>query len=177
MKNTALSLTTAFVLSTLGPLSVLANDLDALAGKWVAKISDAQGQCTILNDDAPLISVNDVTMAEGNEGNHNAVFTVTLSAPSTQSITVNYATANGTAQFVAPADYGARSGTLTFTPGQISKTITVPVVGDTRVEVNETFFVNLSAATNATITDGQGLGTITNDDAAPLLFEDEEPSE
>ncbi len=141
-----------------------------LSGAVNANISDGQGQCTIADDDvAPSLSINDRTVTEGNAGNVNMVFTVRLSAASGRTVTVNYATANGTAQSGAPVDYGARNGTLTFAPGQTSKTITIPVVGDTRVETNETFFVNLSVATNATIADGQGLGTINDDDLAPTL--------
>src|SRR5205823_13824160 len=69
----------------------------------------------------------------------------------------------------APSDYTASSGTLTFTPGQTSKAVNVAVKGDLLNEVNETFWVNLSGATNASIADGQGTGTITDDDAQPAL--------
>jgi hypothetical protein len=77
-------------------------------------------------------------------------------------VTVNYATANGTA--TAPGDYSSRSGTLSFSPGVTTQSITVRVNGDNAVEADETYFVNLSGATNATISDGQGQGTIQNDD-------------
>jgi large repetitive protein len=128
-----------------------------------AIVGDGQGVGTIVNDDPlPSLSINDVTVVEGNAGTVNAVFTVTLSAASGQTVGVNYASADGTA--TQPADYTSTSGTLTFTPGQTTQTITVPVVGETVPEANETFFVNLSGATNATIADNQGLGTITNDD-------------
>jgi uncharacterized Zn-binding protein involved in type VI secretion len=115
----------------------------------------------------PTISINDVTVTEGNTGTTPAVFTVTLSAASSQTVTVNYATANSTG--TAGSDYTATSGTLTFAPGITSQTITVAVLGDTRNEANETFFVNLSTPSNATIADGQGQGTILNDDALPAL--------
>ena len=128
-----------------------------------AVVVDGQGVGTIVNDDPlPSLSINDVTLIEGNAGTVNAVFTVTLSAASGQTVSVNYATADGTA--TQPADYTNTSGTLTFTPGQTTRTITVPVIGETVPEANETFFVNLSGAVNATIADNQGLGTITNDD-------------
>ncbi|MFW5329818.1 beta strand repeat-containing protein [Hydrogenophaga sp. ZJX-1] len=128
-----------------------------------AVVADAQGLGTIVNDDPqPSLSINDVTVVEGNSGTTNAVFTVTLSAASGQTVSVNYATADGTA--TAPADYTSTSGTLTFTPGQTTQTITVLVAGETVPEAGETFFVNLSGATNATIADNQGVGTITNDD-------------
>lgn len=132
-----------------------------------AVVVDGQGLGTIANDDPlPSLSINDVTVIEGDSGNVNAVFTVTLSAASGQTVTVNHASADGTG--TQPADYASTSGTLTFTPGQTTRTITVPVVGETDAEVNETFFVNLSGATNATISDNQGVGTITNDDAPPV---------
>ena len=112
----------------------------------------------------PTLTINDVTIAEGNSGTSNATFTVTLSPMNpTQSVTVDYATANGTATS-ANNDYAAASGTLTFAPNAASQTITVPVTGDTDVEGNETFFVNLSNAGNAVIGDAQGLGTINTDD-------------
>ncbi|MEH2052058.1 Calx-beta domain-containing protein [Nostoc sp.] len=111
----------------------------------------------------PTLSINNISVTEGNTGTTNATFTVTLSAASTSAVTVNYATANGTA--TAGSDYTATTGTLTFNPGNTSKTLTVAVTGDTVFEPNETFFVNLSNATNSTIADNQGLGTILNDDA------------
>lgn len=93
----------------------------------------------------------------------SATFTVTLSASSGNTITVNYATANGSA--IAPGDYVATSGTLTFSPGETPKQIVVQIVGDTVVEPNETNSVNLSNPTNATIAGSRiGLGTITNND-------------
>ena len=128
-----------------------------------AVVVDGQGVGTVVNDDPlPSLSIDDVTVVEGNSGTTNAVFTVTLSAASGQTVSVNYTTADGTA--TQPADYTSTSGTLTFTPGQTTRTITVPVVGETVPEANETFFVNLSGASNATIADNQGVGTITNDD-------------
>lgn len=128
-----------------------------------AVVVDGQGVGTVVNDDPlPSLAINDVSLTEGNSGTTNAVFTVTLSAASGQTVTVNYASADGTA--AQPGDYTATSGTLTFTPGQTTRTITVPVIGETVPEANETFFVNLFGATNAIIVDNQGLGTITNDD-------------
>lgn len=128
-----------------------------------AVVVDGQGVGTITNDDpVPSLSIDDVSVVEGNAGTTNAVFTVSLSAASGQTVVVNYATADGTA--TQPADYTSTSGTLTFTSGQTTRTVTVPVNGDTVPEANETFFVNLSGATNATISDNQGVGTITNDD-------------
>jgi len=133
-----------------------------------ATILDSQGVGTITNDDpVPSLSVNDPSVTEGNAGTTTLTFTVTLNAASGQTVTVNYATADGTA--VAGTDYTAASGVLTFAPGVTSQTINVTVTGDTVFEPNQTLFLNLSAATNATITDNQGVGTITNDDTAPTL--------
>jgi len=134
-----------------------------------ATIADSQGVGTIIdNDDStPVLSqlsINDVSVTEGDSGTKNATFTVNLSAPSSQSVSVNYATANDTA--IAGSDYTAKSGTLSFNPGQTSKTFTVPILGDTTVEGNETFKVNLSQASNATIGDSQGVGTILNNDSS-----------
>ena len=126
---------------------------------------------TIVNDDPiPQISVNSVTANEGNTGTVSASFTVTLSNPSSSVITVNYATADDTA--VAGLDYTAVSGTLTYTAGQTSKTVTVQVIGDTIDELNETFRLNLSGATNATIAAGTGTGTITDNDTATIRISD-----
>jgi Calx-beta domain/FG-GAP-like repeat len=110
----------------------------------------------------PSITISDLTVTEGNAGTRAANFTVTLSAASSQPVTVNYATANGSAS--AGSDYQATSGTLTIPAGQTTGTITVLVNGDRLVEPSETFFVNLSSPTNATIADGQGLGSIVDDE-------------
>ena len=126
-----------------------------------ATIRTSRGTGTILNDDASQISINDVTALESS-GTFN--FTVSLNRPSASSISVRVATANGTAKSGKAADYLALSGTLTFNPGETSKTISVTVRNDTVVESNETFFVNLSSASGATISDSRGLGTILDND-------------
>jgi hypothetical protein len=110
----------------------------------------------------PQLRIGDVTVVEGNAGTLAATFTVTLNNGLVQPITVAYATGNGTA--TAGSDYQAASGTLTFAPGETTKTITVPIIGDQLPEPNETYVVNLSGPTNATIADGQGVGTILDDE-------------
>jgi hypothetical protein len=110
----------------------------------------------------PLVSIGDVTVTEGNIGTRAATFTVTLSAASSQPVTLLYATASDTA--TAGSDYQAASGTLTIPAGQTSGTISVLVNGDRLAEPNETFVVNLSSPTNASIADGQGVGTIVDDE-------------
>src|SRR5262249_28052775 len=89
-----------------------------------------------------------------------------LSSASTSTVTVHWAAADGTA--VAPGDYQAGSGTLTFNPGQTSQPVTIQVVGDTIDEQNETLTVSLSNPTNAIIARGTGLGTIADDDPTPI---------
>jgi probable HAF family extracellular repeat protein len=130
-----------------------------------ATIGDGQAVGTIANDDSalPSLSVSDVSKKEGHNGTTAFTFTVRLSAPSSVPVSVKYATANGTAT-VAGRDYDAKSGTLTFQPGQTSKTVTVSVRGDRTREADETFFLNLANSQGATIGDGQGLGMIENDD-------------
>jgi hypothetical protein len=113
----------------------------------------------------PAISINDVSVTEGNSGTLNAGFTVSLSAPAPGAVSVAWATADGTA--IAGSDYVAASGTVNFTAGQSSQPVTVQVIGDTVVESNETFSVNLSNPSGATIADGQGIGTILNNDQPP----------
>lgn len=111
---------------------------------------------------AGKLSIADVTKAEGNSGITDVTFTVTLSAASTNTVVVDYATVNGTA--IAGNDYTATSGTLIFAPGQTSKTVTVKVTADTAFEANETFVVKLSAASGATLAKAQATGTIQDDD-------------
>jgi hypothetical protein len=97
-----------------------------------------------------------------------AIFTVTLSSVSAQTVTVDYVTSDGTA--TSPDDYNSIAlTTLSFDPGSTTQTITVPVNGDVFDETDETFLVNLSNVTNATISDNQGLGTIADDDPAPTI--------
>src|ERR1051325_10730522 len=115
-----------------------------------------------LQEVSPGISITDVAVIEGNSGRVTATFKVNLSAPSTQPVTVTFSTANRTAN--AGPDYVGTSGTLTFDPGETTKTITVVVDGNNTLELDKTFVVNLTSATNAFIADGQGVGTIVNDD-------------
>jgi hypothetical protein len=135
----------------------------AIADEEVDRVS------VLINDHAwpsapppPSLTINDVTVTEGNTGTRSATFTVTLSAAASQPVTVAYATADGTA--TAGSDYQAAAGTLTVPAGQTTGTITVLVNGDRLAEPNETFVVYLSAPTSATLADGQGVGTIVDDE-------------
>jgi hypothetical protein len=138
-----------------------------------ATIADSQGLGTITNDDgepAISISINDVTLNEGDSGTANAVFNVNLSAPSEQTVTVDYATADSTA--TAGSDYVSGSGTVSFSAGTTSQTITVVVNGDVLVEPNEFFLVKLSKPSNGSLADGQGMGTIIEDAFARIVHEE-----
>jgi serine protease len=117
----------------------------------------------------PSLSIDDVAITEGDSGTRLATFTVKLSQASTQAVTYNIATAVGTAK--AGSDYVAGSLTgQTISVGQTSRTFTVPIKGDTAVEANETFLVNLGSVAGASVGDGQAIGTIINDDANAAIF-------
>jgi len=111
--------------------------------------------------------VSDVSVTEGNSGSTLAGFLVSLAPASAVTVTVDYSTADGTA--LSGSDYTATTGTLTFTPGQTSQTVNVPVLGDGDDEPDETFSLNLSSAANADLVDSQGVGTILDDDGLSSL--------
>lgn len=141
-----------------------------------ATVGDGQGLGTIQNDDSPTLSINDVVANETNSGTTTFTFTVTSSLPAPGGgITFDVATADGSAQDDTPPtednDYVARSlTTQTITAGHTTYSFDVTVNGDTLVENNETFFVNVSNVSNATVLDGQGQATIQNDDTANLVI-------
>jgi serralysin len=119
-----------------------------------ATISNPWGQGKIINDDVndfPQVSAREVTVTEGNSGTTNAIFAVSLSKASTQNVTMDYQTTDSTA--LAGSDYQAKSGTITFLPGQLTKNIAVPVIGDAIAEPTEYFLLGLTNAVNANITD------------------------
>jgi Calx-beta domain len=146
--------------------------LVTLSGPVNATIANAQGAGTgtIVNDDAavilPTLSINNVSQNEGNSGLTPFVFTVTLSTASASTVTVNYATSDGSAN--AGSDYNTTSGTLSFAPGVLTQAITVNVIGDSVIEGTESFVVTLSAPANATLAVTQGIGSILNDDTVPV---------
>ena len=138
-------------------------------------LDPADVSVTNLDDDgAAGVSISDASVAEGDAGTGILTFTVTLTPPSSQTVTVPFSTASGTttpatggAACTANVDYLAANGTLTFQPLDTSETVTVTVCADALVEGNETLLVNLGAPTGgATVADGQGVGTITDDDLA-----------
>jgi hypothetical protein len=109
------------------------------------------------------VVISDVSKKEGNSGTTTFVFTLTLSGSPLSTVTVDYATADGTA--IAGSDYLSASGTATFSVGVTTKTITVSVLGNTTRAPNKTFYVNLlNPSANAYLGDAQAVGTIYNDD-------------
>ncbi len=158
-------------------VTVLGDDLDefdevftvVLGSALDCTIADGVGEGVIVDqDEPPSFAIDDQTVAEGAAGTSvDAVFTVTLSAPSGKPITVDWATADGTA--TAGADYQAGSGQLSFAPGEMTKTVDVMVTGDDVDEFDETFTVELTGESNATPADALGLGTITDDDDEPSV--------
>lgn len=129
-----------------------------------APIADGQAIGTIL-DNEPRITISDVSRLEGrNRKSTLFTFTVTLSAAYDQPMTMSYRTSNGTATTV-DNDYVARSGTLTFAPGEATKTISIEVKGDSKREANETFYLDLFGnSSNSLLNKSRGIGTILNDD-------------
>ncbi len=137
-------------------VAVSGGEADPLSSRHTVTISD--------DDPEPTLSVNSPTaVAEGS----SITFFVTLSNPSASTITVDYDTADGTA--VAPGDYTARSGTLSFNPGETSKPVVVDTINDAVFEGSESFTLNLSNPSNATILVGSGTGTINASDSQPTL--------
>jgi hypothetical protein len=111
------------------------------------------------------MSINDVNVKEGNSGTKNATFVVSLNGSPIDPVSASYATGVTAGTATAGVDYLPVNGSVIFAPGETSKTIDVPVIGDTFRERNETFFVTLSnPSANVTIVDNLGQGTILNDD-------------
>jgi hypothetical protein len=151
---------------------ILGNDrpatylIDAVSKAGTVNITD--------NDSRPTVTIGNVSQAEGNSGTSNFAFNLSLSNPTVETVAVDYSTADGTATTVGTTnldpDYTAKSGTVTFTPGQTSQTINVAVNGDKDFESDKTFAVNLTNAQNTNgIKTATGTGTITNDDTLPSI--------
>lgn len=134
-----------------------------------ATVSSSRGNGFIVDDDGPTISINDVSVTEGNSGTKAATFTLTLSGPSVEAIAVRAITSAGTA--TAATDYNSLNQVVIFNPGTVTRTLDVTILGDTLLEQNETFTVNLSEPFGTTINDGQGAGTILDDDHLLVLEE------
>ena len=132
-------------------------------------VGSNQPRITIVDDDpAPGISISDAGVVEPATGTAPAVFNVVLSNKSASSVSVNFATADGSA--TAGTDYQSNSGTVVFSPGETSKQVAVQVNADALSEPVETFLLNLTSPTNGTIADAQGIGTIAPANAASIGF-------
>ena len=176
--NTTLTIAAGQTTST-GAVTITAvnNDVDNLDREVAVSATAANSQgitapdnvtLTIEDDDAPALSIADASVDEGDEGDSPTLtFTVTLSPAATLPVTVDWETADGTAE--AGTDYTAGNGTLTFNTGDATKTVTVTVTGDDADEPNETLTVTLSNESGATLSDATGTGTITDDDDAPTV--------
>ena len=128
-------------------------------GVPAVNLIDAQGDGTIIDKNAPpTLSISDTLGREG-EG---ATFTVTLAGTTLRTVTVNFNTADATAK--AGSDYAARSGALSFAPGETTKTITVTILDDNEAEPVEEFFVNIGDVVNGAITKNRGEGSIEASD-------------
>jgi hypothetical protein len=134
-----------------------------------ATVSSSQGTGFINDDDGPTISINDVSVTEGNSGTKAATFTLTLSGPSVEPIAIRAVTAPATA--TASIDYNHTDLVVTFQPGTVTRTFDVGIIGDTSPESNESFLVNITETFGTTTADGQGVGTILDDDALLALEE------
>jgi len=132
-----------------------------------ATLADASGIGTILDNDTPSLSIDDVTV---DEAAGTAVFTVTRAGDTSPTVTVDFASVDVSA--VAGADYTAVTGPLTFLAGETSHIITVPILEDSLIEVDETFTVTLSNVVAGTLADDTGIGTITDNDTPSLSIDD-----
>ena len=121
------------------------------------------------NPGPPAISISDATIEEGNAGSVDLVFSVSLNATSASAVTVDFSTADGTAD---ASDYLSSSGQVSISVGQTSVDVVVPVLGDLLVEMDEDFTVGLTNPVNAGLGKGIGIGSITNDDFPRLSVSD-----
>jgi uncharacterized repeat protein (TIGR01451 family) len=136
-----------------------------------AIIADAQGSCTIFNDDAmPLVSIHDASVTEGNSGTVNLLFPVRLSVAAGTPVTVRCSTRNGSA--TSGTDYVARTAVLTFQPNTtiLTQNFSVQIVGDVIAEPTEVLFANITAITNAQVVRVGAAGRIINDDGAGAVY-------
>ncbi|WP_016951150.1 Calx-beta domain-containing protein [Anabaena sp. PCC 7108] len=126
--------------------------LDLATGTGYTLGTATSATVNVADNDLPLITINlsdDQTIVEGSTSSQNVSYTVTLSDISTQTITVQYATSNGTA--IAGSDYTGKTGTLTFNPGVTSQVINIPIVNNFINEADETFTLSLTSPTNASL--------------------------
>ncbi|SFK40113.1 cellulase family glycosylhydrolase [Falsiroseomonas stagni] len=141
-----------------------------LTGATGATIADGQGIATIEDDDIARFSVADASVTEGNAGTRVMTFAVSLSKAQDVVVSTRFQTADGPA--LAGSDYVARSGTLSFQPGELSKTIRITINGDTQVEADESFLLRLTNPVRAAYSDAEATGTIINNDLPRITVAD-----
>lgn len=146
--------------------NIVVHPSSALTGSDLSSVESFVTQNNQFVTPALTLAIDDISVAESVG---NATFTVTMSRTNGASVTVDYATSNGTA--TAGSDYTSTSGTLTFTAGQTSKTISVPITDDSDQESDETFTMTLSNASAGTISDATGICTILANDDVPTLIQ------
>ena len=129
-------------------------------------LEQTTGTGTILDDDYPTLSVDDVSVVEPAQGSTSAVFTLRLSAPLLRSARVDYGTGDGTAH--APDDYLPTAGSVTLAPGATATTVEVPILADALSESEETLFLNLTNISGVKLERRQARATIVDNNAASL---------
>ncbi|HEX7167002.1 MAG TPA: Calx-beta domain-containing protein [Acidimicrobiales bacterium] len=159
--NSVLSFRYASLLND-GAVGVIARNAPAAFGSFTMQTDDPE-----LTPALPFVSVGDATVVEGPAGTRTVTVTITLSRASDQPVTVVWSTVDGAA--VAGADYQSAGGSVTFAPGETSKTITLVVVGDATQEADETFTVVLTGPTGALLGDASGIVSILNDDVPAVV--------
>jgi hypothetical protein len=153
----------SFSITTNGDTAIEGNEtLFVRLSNASVPVTDGQARGMLINDDGPVLSIGDATVTEGDSGTKLLTFTVSLSQLASAKVTFNFATAAVSASGGSDFDPVSVTG-LTIPYGQLSKTVSVVVRGDTTVEPDETFHGNISLG-NVSIVDGVGVGTITNDD-------------
>lgn len=135
-----------------------------------AVIADAEAVGTIIDLPVPRITIADASLVEGDSGRATMSFRVSLSEPSSSKVTVNFATADGTA--IAGQDYTALSGTLSFAAGETEKVLAISILGDKVAETDETLFLRLSDPLRAVIADAEAVGTIAGNDLPRISIGD-----
>ena len=147
------------------PRSVVARTAGILAAMLLFPLPTMVTHAPVGAATLPTISVNDVSITEGTGSTKTLTFTVTQSARAKSR--VSFTTVRDTAK--APADFLMKTGSVRFAGNKLTKTVSVTIVGDAFDEPEETFFLELTGATGATIEDGEGLGTIQDDDLPPVV--------
>ncbi len=162
VNNTSISLEAPATAGGNGFRRWLKNGVEWSTSRFTQITMDADYTMTAVYDTQPSLSINNVFVREGDSGYSNAVFTVNVTPPINQIVSVGFQTSNGSA--IAGTDFLAAVGKLIIPPNTSSGTINVSVIGNKIPESNKIFYMNLTDAINANISAGQGVGTIVDDD-------------